>query len=106
MKLYILVNKEPKEASHEEWQEWKTKHDRDCLVLRSQVYGADVETRFVGFDVQGAGYLFRSQIRGGDLDGEVCRAKTWDLAEECHWEMCNMVRRKAEKDILEKSRTK
>jgi hypothetical protein len=95
MNYYKLENKKPVQVeNHKQWKEWLETASRE--VKRSELpNGIIVTTEFIGqaecIDESKAALLFETMIRGGIYDGMIQQYPTWELAEEGHHKVLQLV---------------
>jgi hypothetical protein len=78
------------------WAAWFEKADNRRVAYTEVSPGVTVSTVFLGLDHGFGGYdgvlLFETMVFGGEHDGEMDRASTWEEAEEQHAVMLALVK--------------
>ena len=91
---WILNGKTPiKVEEVKEWAQWFEANSRKVDVTK--IAGVVISTIFLGLDFNfsedGPPILFETEIFGGRHDQQMVRYTTWDIAEEGHKRMVEMV---------------
>ncbi len=103
MNNYILDGHKPvKEPDIMKWAQWFGKANRivNKTTIEVSSHGEKAEeilisTVFLGIDHaygEGEPILFETMAFGGELDQEIDRCSTWEIAEEMHELMCQKVK--------------